>query len=76
MSDERGGGNGASTEVPIAPRDASDGCVSGLVRYLSIPLSIDVYLSIIPLHTVQSYLKYFFSRFFLLLIFAIAMEVF
>ena len=27
------GGDGASTDVPITPRDASDGRVSGLVVY-------------------------------------------
>ena len=35
-----GGGDGASTNVPIAPRDASDGRVSGLVAVSpALPLS-------------------------------------
>ena len=34
---DEGGGDGARTNVPIAPRDASDGRVSGLVFYL-VPL--------------------------------------
>ena len=29
---DEGGGDGASTNMPIAPRDASDGRVSGLVE--------------------------------------------
>ena len=29
---DEGSGDGASTNVPIAPRDASDGRVSGLVK--------------------------------------------
>ena len=32
---DEGGGDGASTNVPIAPRDASDGRVSGLVSQIS-----------------------------------------
>ena len=32
---DEGGGDGASTDVPITPRDASDGRVSGLVAMSS-----------------------------------------
>ena len=32
---DEGGGDGASTNLPIAPRDASDGRVTGLVIYIT-----------------------------------------
>ena len=42
----RAGGDGASTNVPIPPRDASDGRVSGLVHSILISSGNNPFLTI------------------------------